>query len=77
VNIPNVLEYFDKFTQAGDYIVVEDTHPEIQTRLGFGLLKEIEYTPIGNTWTMDPFKEFMKKHGSKYRVDPAYSDLNG
>ncbi|KAK3751823.1 hypothetical protein QZH41_013281 [Actinostola sp. cb2023] len=77
VNIPGVLAHFHKFTQAGDYVVVEDTHPMLNNHLGFGLFKEVEYAPTGTKWIYDPFKEFMKVHGSYYRVDAGYTDLYG
>ena len=30
------LAYLDKFTQPGDYLVVEDTHPNVHTRKNQG-----------------------------------------
>ena len=63
--------------QPGDYIVVEDTHSLINKRLGFGLYDGIRYEPVGNTWVIDSYKQFMKTHGSRYRVDTGYADLYG
>lgn len=72
-NIPGVLGYFSKFTQPGDYLVAEDTHPAINKHHSYGS----GYEPVGPTKILNPYKEFMKKHGSQYRVDTGYTDMYG
>lgn len=77
VNVTGLLEYFDKFLQPGDYLMVEDIHPLTQNRSGLGLVKDIDYEPVGRSWIFNAYKEFVKKHGSKYQVDTYYTDMFG
>ena len=77
VNLPGVLAHFDQFTQSGDYVVVEDTHPLLPFHLGYGLFKEVPFKPTGISWTYEPFKEFMNTCGEHYLVDSGYTDLYG
>ncbi|KAK2557359.1 Rhamnosyl O-methyltransferase [Acropora cervicornis] len=48
VNVVGLLEYLDKFTEPGDYLLVEDTNPIKPTYIGQGLVKELRYDPLGN-----------------------------
>ena len=76
INIVEVLKYFDKFTEPGDYICVEDTNPLAPNQPGQGLIKELGYTPFGHS-KLDKLKEFMKTHSERYLVDQLYTDLFG
>ena len=55
VNVTGLLEYFDRFLQPGDYLMVEDIHPLTQLRSGLGLVKG-----IGKFWAVlvSPFFQF-------------------
>lgn len=76
INIVEVLKYFDKFTEPGDYICVEDTNPLAPNQPGQGLIKELGYTLFGHS-KLDKLKEFMKTHSERYLVDQLYTDLFG
>lgn len=76
VNVTGVLEYFDEFTEPGDYICVEDTNPIVPNSPGQGLAKELGYTPLGSV-KLDAVKLFMKDKGERYLVDQRYADFFG
>ena len=76
VNVAGVLGYFDKFTEPGDYICVEDTNPIVPNQAGQGLAKELSYTPLGHV-KLDALKLFMKDRSERYLVDQRYTDFFG
>lgn len=76
VNVTGVLEYFDKFTQPGDYICVEDTNPLIPKAAGQGLVKEMGYDLFGPR-KLNELKQFLTGRPSKYLVDQRYTDMFG
>ena len=71
-----MLEYFDRFTEPGDYICVEDTNPILPKQPGQGLAKELQYTPYGSS-KLDAVKLFMKDREERYLVDQRYTDFYG
>ena len=76
MNVVGVLEYFDKFLVPRDYIIVEDTTPEIGREAGQGLFEELGYDEWGPA-KMNYLKEFMKDRSDKYVVDQHYTDFFG
>lgn len=76
VNVTGVLEHFDKFTEPGDYIRIEDTTPIKPSTAGQGLVKALEYTPQGHV-KLDAVKLFMKDRSERYLVDQRYTDFFG
>jgi len=71
-----VLEYFDRFTEPGDYISVEDTNPIIPKSIEQGITKDLGYKPWGPV-KLDKLKLFMKDRGDRYLVDQRYTDFFG
>ena len=71
-----VLEHFDKFTEPGDYILVEDTNPIKPSKIGQGLIKEFGYDRLGPI-KLDQLKLFMKDRAERYLVDQHYTDFFG
>ena len=71
-----VMEYFDKFLIPGDYLVCEDTSPDIPDSLQGGLDTGEGYIRVGLEKLMI-WKRFLEKHGDKYAVDSFYSDFFG
>lgn len=76
VNVAGVLEYFDRFTEPGDYICVEDTNPILPNQAGQGLAKELGYTPLGGA-KLGAVKVFMQDRVGRYLVDQRYTDFYG
>ena len=76
VNVVGLLEYLDKFTEPGDYLLVEDTNPIKPTYIGQGLVKELGYDPLGNE-KLEQVKMFMKDRADRYLVDQYYNDFFG
>ena len=72
-----LLEYFDKFTEPGDYICVEDTNPIAPNTIGHQFITEsVVYQPWG-TKKLEELKLFMKDRGERYLVDQRYTDFFG
>ena len=71
-----VMEYFDKFLIPGDYLVCEDTSPDMPDSLQGALDAAEGYTRVGLEKLMI-WKTFLEKHGDKYAVDSFYSDFFG
>ena len=64
------------FLVPGDYIIVEDTNPKINGKVGQGLFEELGYDEWGPA-KLNTLKEFMKDHSDKYVVDQHYTDFFG
>ena len=75
INIFNNLCYFHKYLQVGDYIVIEDTSPDLPKDLGMGLCTD--YEVVGDTRVLDELKKFVAKHEEEYAVDSYFTDLYG
>ena len=71
-----VLEYFDAFTEPGDYLCIEDTNPVAPAVSGQGLIKELGYTQFGPS-KLDELKKFLVGRSDRYHVDQRYTDLFG
>ena len=76
VNLKGILEYFDRFTQPGDYICVEDTTPLVPAVMGQGLIKGLGYTANGPQ-KLNDLKSFLIGRSQKYLVDQKYTDMFG
>lgn len=76
VNMTGVLEYFDKYTEPGDYICVEDTNPLGPQKSGQGLIKELGYEIFGPS-KLNQLKKFLMARSDRYLVDQRYTDLFG
>ncbi|XP_044183431.1 rhamnosyl O-methyltransferase-like [Acropora millepora] len=66
-NVKGVLEYFDRFTQPGDYICVEDTNPIVPALMDQGLIRE----------KLNQLKSFLIGRSERYLVDQRYTDFFG
>ena len=75
VNIFNNLCYFHKYLQVGDYVVVEDTSPDVPTLAGGGLC--FDFVPVGSNSKLDELKKFVAEHEEEYAVDSYFTDLYG
>ena len=69
-NSDNVLDYFHSHLIPGDYIVFEDTNPDLPAQVlgsddGWGFEKL-------HAWT-----RFLKKHGGMYAIDSFFCDYFG
>ncbi|XP_078373204.1 rhamnosyl O-methyltransferase-like [Oculina patagonica] len=76
VNMTKVLEYFDAFTERGDYICIEDTNPAVPAVSGQGLIKELGLTEFGPA-KLNELKKFLVERSSRYHVDQRYTDFFG
>ncbi|KAJ7318632.1 hypothetical protein OS493_037748 [Desmophyllum pertusum] len=76
VNMTRVLEYFDTFTEPGDYLCIEDTNPFSPALSGQGLIKEIGYTEFGPA-KLNELKTFVMGRSDRYQVDQRYTDFFG
>ena len=75
VNIFNNLCYFHPYLQEGDYVVVEDTSPDMAKSAGGGLC--CKYEPIGDNTKFGDLKRFVAKHEEEYAVDTYFTDFYG
>ena len=75
VNIFNNLCYFHKYLQVGDYVVMEDTSPDVPTLAGGGLC--FDYVPVGSNSKLDELKKFVAEHEEEYAVDSYFTDFYG
>ena len=71
-----LLEYLDKFTEPGDYHLVEDTNPIKPSKIGQGLIKDLGYDPLGNE-KFEQLKLFMKDRADRFHVDKYFNDFFG
>ena len=72
-NFDKAMGHFHHYTIPGDYILCEDTSPDVT----FGMIdKRNIYVPAGfkklNIW-----KQFLAKHGDTYAIDSFFCDLFG
>ena len=75
VNIFNNLCYFHNYLQVGDYVVVEDSTPDLPTCMGMGLYAE--YKVLGNLSVLAELKRFVAEHEDEYAVDTYFNDFYG
>ena len=76
VNLKGILEYFDRFTQPGDYICVEDTTPSVPAVMGQGLIKGLGYKANGPQ-KLNDLMSFLTGRSQRYLVDQRYTDMFG
>ena len=76
MNMLKVFEYFDAFTEPGDCICVEDTHPGIASDSNQGLVEELGYTETGPA-KLNALKKLLTGRSDKYLVDQRYTDFFG
>ena len=76
MNMKGVLEYFDNFTEPGDYICIEDTNPLGPMNAGQGLIKEMGYEFFGPE-KLNELKQFLTDRPNRYLVDQRYTDMFG
>ena len=76
VNMLGVLEYFDNFTEPGDYICVEDTNPLFAPQGSQELSKQMAFEHVG-VEKLKTLKTFMKNRSHRYVVDQRYTDFFG
>lgn len=74
VNLPNVYQYFhDHVFQTGDYLIIEDTNPQIPGT--FGMTHEL--TEDWGDWKFQEIRDFFEVHGEHYAVDCYFTDFFG
>ena len=73
-NLDGVLQHFHRYMQEGDYVVVEDTGPD--------LVLQVDSKNAKESVSMGPkqlqcFKRFLKDHEEYYAVDSFLTDMFG
>ena len=68
-------EHFNNHVAPGDYIVCEDTNPDLPSEIGAGSIYE-GYTDWGSA-KLHAWKRFLAKNGDKYAIDTFFTDLFG
>ena len=72
-NFDNVMDHFHHHLTPGDYLVCEDTSPDVPADL-------LGITDKPNEWGYDKlhkWSRFLSKHGNMYAIDSFFSDLFG
>ena len=67
-NSENIMEYFHKHLIPGDYIICEDTNPNLPNQM------------TGGHWGFDKlhaFSKFLSKHGDVYAIDSFFTNFFG
>ena len=70
-NSDNVLDYFHSHLIPGDYIVFEDTNPDLPYQI---------FSDEGNNWGFEKlhaWSKFLEKHGDMYAIDSFFCDYFG
>ncbi len=75
-NVDGVLEYFHRYLQEGDYMVVEDTGPDIVKELGMYMGNQGEYVQMGPK-QLQCLRQFLQDYEEFYAVDSFLTDLFG
>lgn len=70
-----IMEYFFQFMKSGDYFIIEDTSPDLPSKLGAGRIAE-NITTTGNVKLMK-LREFSCKHEGECAVDSFFCDFFG
>lgn len=78
-NLPGVLRYFHQYLQEGDYMVVEDTCPDLAKE--FGMYMGTVNPPGGfrkmGRKQLDCLRDFLQEYEDFYAVDSFLTDLFG
>ena len=69
------LEHFHHHLTPGDYVICEDTSPDLPSEIGAGSIYE-GYGDWGPA-KLHAWKRFLAKHGDKYAIDTFFTDLFG
>ncbi len=77
-NLPGVLRYFHQYCHEGDYMVVEDTCPDLAKECGMGMrfVQPTEFRTMGRK-QLDCLREFLHEYEDFYAVDSFLTDLFG
>ena len=78
VNVIGVLEHFAAHMITGDYIIMEDTNPNMPNRI-IGQEKDNlfpEYVPLG-TRKLECVKTFLTRNKKEFAVDSYFTDFFG
>ena len=74
-NTGGVLKFFNEYLVPGDYIIVEDTHPEISNNTIFDITKDT-YEKAGDGKIRE-VKKFCLTFKGSYAVDTYFADFLG
>ena len=75
-NVDGVLEYFHRYLEVGDYMVVEDTGPDILKECGMFMGNEGTYVQMGPK-QLQCLRRFLRDHEEFYAIDTFLNDLFG
>jgi cephalosporin hydroxylase len=75
-NVDGVMEYFHRYLQEGDYMVIEDTGPDIPKECGMYMGREGDYVPMGPK-QLQCLRQFLHDHEEFYAIDSFLTDLFG
>ena len=75
-NLDGVLEYFHRYMKEGDYMVVEDTGPDLVLPIDLKVAGDGSYTPVGPK-QLQCLKRFLQDHEEFYAVDSLLTDMYG
>ena len=75
-NFDEVMQHFHSHLMPGDYIICEDTCPDLPSTLDGGLGVGDGYTDHGLA-KLHSWKNFLAGHGDKYAIDTFFTDYFG
>ena len=76
-NLDGVLEHFHRYMLEGDYMVVEDTGPDLVLQVDLQKADEGGgYSPVGPK-QLHCFRRFLEDHEEYYAVDSFLTDMYG
>jgi len=73
INLSEIMGYFHKFIQPGDYLIFEDTNPKYAKITGMGFVYE-EYEEFG-PYKMNDVRSTVENYDDFYKVDTKYCDM--
>lgn len=75
VNIIGILQYFDKFMVASDYLIVDDTNPIAPSVLDDAVF-DVNFDEFGSA-KLEEMTSFLESKSQSYKVDCFYTDFFG
>ena len=76
-NTIKVMAYLNQFMITGDYVIIEDSNPNIPADIDINLSADIEFKPWG-THKLDGLKAFLKGPvGRDFKIDSFFTDFYG
>ena len=75
-NLDGVLEHFHRYMQEGDYMVVEDTGPDLVLQVDLKMAKKGGFTPVGAK-QLKCLRRFLHDYEEFYAVDSFLTDMFG